>query len=40
MAGKMLKMNNMNKMNNSAIMNKSADNSATTHTHSRCRQFR
>ncbi len=36
MAGKVLKMNNMNKINNSAIMNKSVDNIATTHTHNRC----
>ena len=35
MAGKVLKMNNMNKINNSAIMNKSAENPATTHTHNR-----
>jgi len=36
MAGKVLKMNNMNKINNSAIINKSAKNPATTHTHNRC----
>ncbi len=35
MAGKVLKMNNMSKINNSAIMNKSAGNPATTHTHNR-----
>ncbi len=32
MAGKVLKMNNMNKINNSAIINKSAENPATTYT--------
>ena len=36
MAGKELKINDMSKINNSAIMNKSAVNSATTHTHNRC----
>ncbi len=35
MAGKVLKMNKMHKINNSAIMNRSAENSATTHTHNR-----
>ncbi len=39
MAGKVLKMNNMRKINNSAIMNKSAVNPATTHTHNRCVQL-
>ncbi len=34
-AGKVLKMNNMRNINNSAIMNKSAENPATTHTHNR-----
>ena len=38
MAGKVLKMNNMRKINNSAIMNKSAENPATTHTHNRWAQ--
>ena len=36
MAGKVLKMNNMRKINNSAIMNKSAENPATTNTYNRC----
>ena len=36
MTDKLLKMNNMRKINNSAIMNESAENSATTHTHNRC----
>ena len=35
MAGKVLKMNNIHKINNGAIMNKSAENPATTHTHNR-----
>ena len=39
MADKVLKMNNMDKTNNSAIMNKSAENPATTHTHSRSGTF-
>ncbi len=38
MAGKVLNMNNMRKINNSAIMNKSAENSATTHTRNRWQQ--
>ena len=38
MADKMLKLNNMRKINNSAIMNKSAENTATTHTHNRSLQ--
>ncbi len=33
MAVKVLKMNNMRKINNGTIMNKSAGNPATTHTH-------
>ena len=33
--GKVLKMNNIDEINNSAIMNKSAENPATTHTHNR-----
>ncbi len=32
MAGIVLIMNNMNKINNGAIMNKSAENLATTHS--------
>ena len=40
MAGKVLKMNNMNKFNKSAIMNKSADNPATTHTRNRCAAYK
>ena len=36
MAGKVLKMNDMNKIKDSAIMNKSAENLAATHTHNRC----
>ena len=36
MAYNVLKMNNMSKINGSAIINKSAENSATTHTHNRC----
>ena len=40
MAGEVLKMNNMSKINNSAIMNKSAINPATTHTHNRCSTFK
>ena len=39
MAGKVLKMNNMNKINNSTIMNKSAENPATTHTYNRYGQL-
>ena len=39
MAGKVLKMNNMDKINNSAIMNKIAGNPATTHTHNRWQQL-
>ena len=39
MADKVLKMNNMRKINNSAIMNKSAENPATTHTHNRSGTF-
>ena len=35
MAGKVLKMNNMHKINNSTIMNRSAENPATTHTRDR-----
>ena len=35
MAGKVLKMNNMRNFNNSVIMNKSAENPTTTHTHNR-----
>ncbi len=40
MAGKVLKINNISKINNSAIMNKSAENPATTHILSRCKQFK
>ena len=39
MVGKELKMNDMSKINNSAIMNKSAENPATTHTRNRCMPF-
>ena len=39
MAGKVLKINNMDKIKNSATMNKSAENPATTHTHSRSGTF-
>ncbi len=39
MAGNLLNMNNMRKLNNSAIMNKSAENPATTHTHNRSGTF-
>ncbi len=35
MASNVLKVNNMREINNSAIVNKSAENSATTHTHNR-----
>ncbi len=35
MAGKVLKMDNMAIVNNSAIINKCAENPATTHTHNR-----
>ena len=40
MAGKVLKMNKIHKINNSAIMNKSAENPATTHTHNRSVQWK
>ena len=40
MAGVVQKMNNMRNINNSAIMNKSAENPATTHTHNRCGSYR
>ncbi len=40
MASKVLKMNNMRKINNSAIMNKSAENPATTYTHNRYMRWR
>ena len=35
MAGQSAKMKNMSKINNGAIMNKSAENPATIHTHNR-----
>ncbi len=40
MADKVLKMNDMSKINNSAIMNKIAENPATTHTLNRCAELK
>ncbi len=39
MAGKVLKINNMNKINNGVNMKVSAENPATAHTHNRSGTF-